>query len=564
MKTIASIRTIDLMKATALALLLAGMYYSTFIWLVKKDWSREDYNYGWLIPLVVLYLIWEKRSEFLDEPAAPSWNGFYLLVPGVMVFWLGELSGEYFSLYFSSWLIVIGLFWSNFGWQKLKSIGFALFITLTMFPPPQFIHNRLTLKLKLISSQLGVEMIQAYGLSAYREGNIIDLGFTQLQVVDACSGLRYLFPLTVMAILLAYFVKMAFWKKLVLVISVVPLTIATNAIRIAMTGIFFEIWGAKVAEGFFHGFSGWFIFITAFTVLLLEMWVLKKNGRSEQTKTDLLEDTAVQGGNEDIEPGASDENLNDKHAAGDEAITSTTQLKGNEDSKQFQRVHTSLRRSGIRDFLKPPQFVVAAFILGVTLLFSQAIEFREKIPVSKSFDKFPLQLGNWIGNRQKLEQSVINTLDLSDYIFVNYRNEKNKWVNFYIAYYESQRKGKSIHSPASCLPGSGWIFKQAGNATVKESKSNSVFMPVNRALIEQSGSRQLCYYWFPQRGRILINAFQLKIFAFWDALTRQRTDGALVRVITPVYKDEDLEDAERRLQAFTRELVPVLGEFLPD
>jgi len=99
-------------------------------------------------------------------------------------------------------------------------------------------------------------MLQWYGMSAFREGNIIDLGFTQLQVVDACSGLRYLYPLIIMAILLAYFFKSAWWKKVVMVMSAVPLTIATNSLRIAMTGVLYEIWGPAVAEDFFHGFSG--------------------------------------------------------------------------------------------------------------------------------------------------------------------------------------------------------------------------------------------------------------------------------------------------------------------
>ncbi len=88
-------------------------------------------------------------------------------------------------------------------------------------------------------------------------------------------------------------------------------------------------------------------------------------------------------------------------------------------------------------------------------------------------------------------------------------------------------------------------------------------MPVNRAFMQKSGFRQLTYYWFPQRGRILTNAYQLKIYAFWDALTRQRTDGALVRVMTPVYESEGLEDADERLQGFTRDIVPVLDEFIP-
>ena len=163
-----------------------------------------------------------------------------------------------------------------------------------------------------------------------------------------------------------------------------------------------------------------------------------------------------------------------------------------------------------------------------------------------------------------MEQKFVDALDLSDYVIIDYKDRLGRPVNFYVAYYESQRKGESIHSPATCLPGSGWIFNQAGAVTIPMHGHNPGFMQVNRAFMQKGTYKQLSYYWFPQRGRVLTNAYQLKIFAFWDALTRQRTDGALVRVITPVYDTEELEKAEERLQGFTREIVPILSEFLPE
>ena len=104
---------VDWIKLLLLGLVLAGIYYTTFVWLVVKDWSREDYTYGYLIPFVVLYLIWEKRNEIFAIPAKPTWVGISILIPGIILFWLGELSGEFFSLYFSFWLILIGLCWIN-------------------------------------------------------------------------------------------------------------------------------------------------------------------------------------------------------------------------------------------------------------------------------------------------------------------------------------------------------------------------------------------------------------------------------------------------------------------
>jgi len=147
--------------------------------------------------------------------------------------------------------------------------------------------------------------------------------------------------------------------------------------------------------------------------------------------------------------------------------------------------------------------------------------------------------------------------------------------------YESRRKGESIHSPETCLPGSGWEFRNAGKAIMQLAapESSTVQLPpqvpgqrangstssitVNRAVMEKGASKQLSYFWFPQRDRVLTNAWELKLYNFWDALTRQRTDGALVRVITPVYPNESVDDADKRLAAFTKEIVPVPNEFLP-
>ena len=510
-------------------LLLIGVYYSSLVVMVSW-WKRDDYSYCHLIPFIVVYLIWEKRIKLVNFSSVSSWKGLIPFILGIAFFWLGELGGEYFTLYISFWLVMVGLCWMHLGWKKLKTIGFALIFILTMFPLPNFLFNKISVYLKLISSQLGVAMMQIYGMSAYREGNVIDLGFTQLQVVDACSGLRYIFPLIVLGILLAYFFRAAFWKRAIVVISTIPLSIITNSLRIALTGILYEVWGAKVAEGFFHGFSGWFIFMFSLGVLLLEMWILKKV-RGSRFK--------VQGSKR-------------QEAGG---------LGGLEAGKQASIQNSKFR---IQNFLSPPQFVVAVILLGLTWGLSHGIEFREKIPIAKSFEYFPDKVGEWTGTRQSMEQKFIDALDLSDYVTIDYKNKQGKSVNFYVAYYESQRKGESIHSPATCLPGGGWIFNQAGAVKLPFKLKNNDHMPVNRAFMQKSGFKQLTYYWFPQRGRILTNAYQLKIYAFWDALTRQRTDGALVRVMTPVYEPEGLADAEERLQGFTRDIMPVLDEFIPN
>jgi EpsI family protein len=219
-------------------------------------------------------------------------------------------------------------------------------------------------------------------------------------------------------------------------------------------------------------------------------------------------------------------------------------------------------RTGLRALLYPPQFIVAVLLLAATLGAAQSIEFREMIPPAKSFAEFPTLVGEWTGKRDVMEEKFVKELDLSDYVIVDYQNG-GKGVNFYTAYYQSQRKGESIHSPETCLPGGGWEFKNAGSVELPLKSRNGDPMRVNKAFMVKGNVKQLSYFWFPQRDRVLTNAWELKWYNFWDALMRQRTDGALVRLITPVYPNEDVQQAEARLTAFTREIVPILNEFLP-
>ncbi len=509
-------------KTFIYVVLFIAIYYPALQRLVFTDWTREGYSYAYLVPFVVLYLFWEKREEWTAIPPSASWKGLIPLLLGICLFWIGELAGEFYTVYISLWLVLVGLFWIHHGWQRLKRVWFAFFFILTMFPVPQFIHTKLTLNLRLISSRLGVNIIQASGLPAYREGNIIDMSFAKFQVVEACSGLHSLISLFVLGLLLVYFFNTHIWKRIFLLLSTVPISILANSMRIAMTAFIFKYWGPEMAQGFFHLFSGFLIFIVCIPVLLIEMWLLSKLPPVETRANSTVNEKKP----------VSHKNSVDKDVG------------SNSSGKWFQGV-----------------FVAGVVLLGATLGFSTGIDFREKTPMNRSFDLFPLKINEWTGMRKTMDQRIIDALDFSDYIIVDYQNKNGGNVELYVAYYESQTKGASIHSPATCLSGSGWEFNEAGSAVIKAADNDS--MEVNRAFIQKGTYEQLCYYWFPGRGRVLANAYELKLFAFWDALTRQRTDGALVRLITPVYEIEDLEDAEKRLQEFVKDIVPVLEEFIP-
>ncbi len=502
--------------------ILIGIVYHSALKTMLRGWGHEDYSHCALIPFVMLYFIWEKRKTLSDMPSVPSYTGFVPFLLGTGLYWIGELGGEFYTQYLSIWLLVIGLFWLHNGWDKIKVMSFPFILMFFMFPFPSFISVRISFMLQLISSKIGVFMLQLYGMTAYREGNVIDIGYTQLQVVEACSGLRYIMPLMILSLILAYWFKEHMWKRVFLFASSIPLAIVMNSFRIAVTGILYSILGPKVAEAFFHGFSGWLIFLVAVPMLMGEMWVLKKLSfaKSKAQQNEKIED------------------------------------------EMKEEVTVSITPSSNRGFFQPV-FLVSVIILISTFVFSQGVEFREKVPIKKPLDHFPLTVGEWSARTtEELEEKFLKALKLSDYIMADYKNAAGKEVNFYVAYYESQRKGESIHSPETCLPGSGWDFQNEGTVTVAVT-NNPFSVKINRAYMVKPGAQQVTYFWFSLRGRTVTHLWQVKLYNFWDALTRQRTDGALIRLVTPLYPSESLEDADRRLKDFMKKTLPVLEEFLP-
>ena len=492
--------------------------------------DNSDYTYCYFIPIIIAYLIYEKRTFIKKLNITHPWLGIIPLTLGILMYWLGELGGEYYTLYLSLLFIIIGITMLHIGCNRSRSLIFIFILIMTMFPFPNFIYSKLSVNLQLISSQLGTAMVQIVGLPAYREGNIIDLGFRKLHVVDACSGLRYLMPLMVLGLIVAYFAKGSFWKKIFLVLSTIPLAILMNGTRIALAAISAAYLRPEISDGILHDFSGFVFFMASFGLLVGEVIVLGKLGKPFAKASDASE------------------------------LKDLRSIEGRHD--EVEAAPYRVTTAGKRAFPWQPQSAVVLVLLIATLILSHGINFRETVPIKKPFAQFPFDVGTWHGKRAFLEPDILSQLHFSDYTIIDYVSPDGKLISLYVAYFESQSKGESIHSPETCLPASGWLFTKEGLTSfpVPERENG---LTVNRVVFEKLNERQVAYYWFPLRGRVLHNLWQLKFFNFWDALTIQRTDGALVRIITPLSNGEDAEIADKRLQEFTCLIFPVLRDFLP-
>jgi EpsI family protein len=171
-------------------------------------------------------------------------------------------------------------------------------------------------------------------------------------------------------------------------------------------------------------------------------------------------------------------------------------------------------------------------------------------------------LGEWRGRQSSLDPQTEHFLGLTDYMLSDYVKRDGRSVNLYVAYYANQRTGVSPHSPAVCIPGNGWIITDL-QRTHYESPDRSVSLPLNRVVIARGSDKQLVYYWFEQRGLKIANEYWSKLLLLRDALIENRSDGALVRLTTPIFAGESEADADGRLQEFTRIAVPALAPYLP-
>ena len=200
----------------------------------------------------------------------------------------------------------------------------------------------------------------------------------------------------------------------------------------------------------------------------------------------------------------------------------------------------------------------AAGVLAGAIVFLQLMTSSDAVPLRRTFEEFPREIGAYRGVDEGLEPDVLKTLGATDVMMRHYTATARPPVWVYAGYYASQRTGTIIHSPKQCLPGNGWSILESARVVLDVPGSS---LTVNRVLVANGESRQVVLYWYQERGRVVASEYWGKAYLAWDAMTRGRTDGALVRISAPVALSDD--DADRQVAEFAREIFPMLTAFLP-
>ncbi|MEM9010049.1 MAG: VPLPA-CTERM-specific exosortase XrtD [Pseudomonadota bacterium] len=485
-----------------------------------QAWSTPEYSHGPLIPLLSGYMFLRemKMVPAVSHPVTDRGPGIAIVIAALLLALLGNLVRIPDIVTYALILWIWGLVLICFGWRRGIFFWPAVLHLVFMLPLPQFVYWQVTIFLQGVSSSLGVGLISSLGIPVFLDGNIIDLGYYKLQVAEACSGLRYLFPIMSFSYIFAVLYTGPRWHKIVLLLSAAPITVLMNSFRIGVIGVLVDNFGIAQAEGFLHAFEGWVIFVSCVGLLFLLAVVMQRLQRHPQPLADTLD-------------------------------------------LDFNGVHHQLARA--LAVVPSRALVIACLATGTLAAAWHLAPNRPPVEVAREpLVVFPKVIGDWQGRSTVLSPIIEQVLAADDYYVSTYVQQKGgPPVDFFVAYYASQTDGAGIHSPEVCIPAGGWEIATLDQVEVEVAGAGTI--PLNRAIIQKGLERQLVYFWFEQRGRRLTSDYAAKAYTVWDALTIGRTDGALVRLITPIGSEESEAAAEARLGSFLAPMLARLPRFVP-
>jgi exosortase len=254
-------------QAAVIGGLLLWLYYPTLARLVAQWWTDPNFSHGFFVPLFSAFIIWQERSRLTTLSRRPSWWGLWFLGFGLCVFIVGQMGAELFLSRLSLLIVLGSLIVLFLGWSFFGALLFPWAFLLLMIPIPAIVFNQITFPLQLLASKVASTTLPWMGVPVLREGNVIILPAMALEVAEACSGIRSLMSLATLAVIYGYLMERKVAVRVLLALASIPIAVAANSLRIVGTGLLVQYWDPERAEGFFHEFSGWLIFVVSLVML---------------------------------------------------------------------------------------------------------------------------------------------------------------------------------------------------------------------------------------------------------------------------------------------------------
>lgn len=250
-----------------LAGLMVWLYAPILARLARQWWTDPNFSHGFFVPAFSIYVLWQNRDKLRAVDPAPSSWGLLLVLFSLGTLILGVFGAELFLSRTSLILLLAGLVIFLYGWPMLRVTAFPLAFLVLMVPIPSIVLNQITFPLQIFASKVSATILPVLGVPVLREGNVINLPAMPLEVADACSGIRSLLSLTCLAVMYGYLLEKRIGIRVLLAVASIPIAVAANAFRIVGTGLLVQYWDPDKAEGFFHAFSGWLIFVVSLLML---------------------------------------------------------------------------------------------------------------------------------------------------------------------------------------------------------------------------------------------------------------------------------------------------------
>jgi exosortase D (VPLPA-CTERM-specific) len=492
-------------RIIAVVAAIAFLYATVLAKLGGDWWSDENYSHGLLVPFVIGLIVWKEWDD-LKSAVSDSWPllGGVVVLGAILLLLAGTLGAELFTQRISLVLMLGGTIVYLFGVSILIRLAVPFVLLLLSIPVPQIIFNRIAFPLQIWASQMAVWGIRLFEVPTLRKGNVIDIlsrGATQtisLEVVEACSGIRSLMTLVTLALILVYFTRRDedgpfgnfsgadLLRAVILMILAVPIAVLTNAARVTGTGVLTYYYGKQATESAWHDASGWLVYVVALVLLIGANYLLRAILRGKR-----------------------------------EYIGSVKCLDP--------------RPAISRAKVLPLVAVIVAGGMAVNWFVT-----RGETPVERtSLTALSTTLGEWQqrGDAIKFDPAVERVLRTTDHTMREYTLPDGRLANLYVGYYASQRTGATYHSPQNCLPGAGWVMKDPQYIDITTADGQT--FRANRYIIQNGIYNEVMIYWYQGRGRIEASEYNDKANTIWDSVTRGRSDGAIVRVMTSVGSDED-------------------------
>ena len=497
-------------------LLLVWLYHSILYRLAVQWWKDPNFSHGFFVPAFALFVLWQDRHRIRSIKPAPSWWGLPIILFSLVILVFGVLGVELFTARSSFLFLLAGLIILFRGWPLFRAVLFPWAFSFLMIPLPAIIMQRFTFPLQLFASKLATQCLRLASIPVLREGNLIELPHITLEVAVACSGIRSLVSLLTLAIIYGYLMENRNRVRVALAVSAVPIAVLANVFRIFATGVLAERWDPDKAMGFFHEFQGWLIFVVALILLfalhrLIDL-IWKPSPAGKPTPRD----------------------------------TETSPPPP----------QNPLRAPNSR-----ARFAVAALFMLAAATLLQARS-QEVLPPRQPLSSLPMQIDSWTGTDEPIPQDTLEILGNGEFLQRVYvsANTQEQSVDLFIAYYPTQKFGDTLHSPLNCLYGAG--FTPIRRELVQLSFPQGAF-PVNRLVIVKGVERSLVLYWFQAHGRVLASEYSAKYYLIADSIRLHRSDGALVRLTTPMLKDESPDDAQARMMKLGSQFLPLVDKSIP-